>query len=120
MQVDWEQKWLLIPYDESFQLLHDDFEALPPGSVVQVHAVVPDSAVSTQTIPLAEIAALLKEFQLVFAPPAGYPPLRDCEHAIPLVLPGAAPVNIRPYHYPTAIKDEIEQQVADMLARLSE
>jgi hypothetical protein len=115
MQVDWKQKWLLIPYDGSFQLLHGNWEALPPGSVVQVHAIVPESAVCDQSLPPAEIADLLTEFQSVFAPPAGYPPPRDCEHTIPLV-PGAAAVNIRPYRYPPAIKDEIERQITEMLA----
>ena len=32
MQVDWEQKWLLIPYNGSYQLLHGEFESLPLGS----------------------------------------------------------------------------------------
>uniref|UniRef100_A0A452YJ10 Reverse transcriptase domain-containing protein n=1 Tax=Aegilops tauschii subsp. strangulata TaxID=200361 RepID=A0A452YJ10_AEGTS len=35
---------------------------------------------------------------------------------IPL-LPGAKPVNIRPYRYSPAQKDEVERQVADMLAQ---
>lgn len=82
--------------------------------MIQVHAIVPDAPVSDSPTHPPEIAALLQEFQSVFAPPTGYPPPRDCEHSIPL-LPGAAPVNIRPYRYPPAIKDEIERQIADML-----
>ena len=31
------------------------------------------------------------------------------------LIPGARPVNIRPYCYPPALRDEIEKQVADML-----
>lgn len=41
-------------------------------------------------------------------------PLRECDHQIPLV-PGAQPVNVKPYRYPPRLKDEIEKQVADML-----
>ena len=51
---------------------------------------------------------------MVFAPPTGLPPSRDCDHAIPLV-PGATPFQVRPYRYPPAIKDEIENQIAVML-----
>jgi len=61
------------------------------------------------------VTALLEEYQDVFAPPAGYPPARHCDHEIPL-LPGAAPVQVRPYRYPPAVKDEIERQVSEMLS----
>lgn len=44
----------------------------------------------------------------------GLPPQRKFDHAIPL-MPGAQPVNIRPYKYRPAQKDEIECQVAEML-----
>jgi hypothetical protein len=42
------------------------------------------------------------------------PPARPCDHSIPLV-PGAQPVQVRPYRYPPLLKDEIERQVTDML-----
>jgi hypothetical protein len=42
------------------------------------------------------------------------PPVRSCDHVIPLVS-GASPVNIRAYRYPPTLKDEIERQVRDML-----
>lgn len=50
----------------------------------------------------------------MFAPPQGYPHERAFAHEIPLVL-GASPVNVRPYRYPLAIKDEIERQISEML-----
>ena len=50
----------------------------------------------------------------MFAPPAGYPPARPFDHAIPLI-PGASPVQVRPYRYPPSVKDEIERQVTKML-----
>lgn len=107
---------MLIPYNGSYQLLHGDFESLPPGSVIQVHAVIPEvAATGNNSSYPTEIADLLQEFQSVFAPPGGYPPSRECEHTIPL-LPGAAPVSVRPYRYPPAIKDETERQISEMLA----
>lgn len=60
------------------------------------------------------LSALLQEFNSIFEAPTQLPPRRECDHAIPLV-PGASPVCIRPYRYPPAIKDEIEQQVQAML-----
>lgn len=63
-----------------------------------------------------EIEALISEFGHLFAEPRGLPPQRSFDHTIPL-LPGARPVNVRPYRYSPAQKDEIEKQVADMLAQ---
>jgi hypothetical protein len=60
------------------------------------------------------IATLLTEFPSVFSTPSALPPLRACDHVIPLVS-GATPVNIRAYRYPPTLKDEIERQVRDML-----
>lgn len=62
------------------------------------------------------MSALLHEFAAVFTPPSEYPPPRSCDHEIPLIQ-GAKPVFVRPYRYPPALKDEIEQQMSDMLAK---
>ena len=45
------------------------------------------------------IAALLKEFADVFEEPVGLPPVRDCDHSIPL-NDGIEPPRIRPYKVP--------------------
>ena len=50
----------------------------------------------------------------LFAEPSSLPPRRDADHHIPL-LPGAQPVNVRPYRYSPAQKSEIENQVKEML-----
>jgi hypothetical protein len=50
----------------------------------------------------------------VFAASSELPPRRSCDHKIPL-LPRAAPVHVRPYRYAPNLKDEIENQVNDML-----
>jgi transposase InsO family protein len=64
----------------------------------------------------ASLQQLLTEFELVFAPVSSLPPERSCDHSIPLIA-GAKPVQVRAYRYPPTLKDEIEKQVADMLAK---
>lgn len=65
-------------------------------------------------IPLS-IKQLLKEFDHLFAQPQELPPQRALDHAIPLIA-GVKPVNLQPYRYNAMQKDEIEKQVAEMLA----
>lgn len=114
MIVDWEHKWLQIPYADSTRMLQGELHELPPGSVVQLTHIFGDSSATPPADLPLEIAQLIQEFQSVFAPPTGYSPSRECEHDIPL-LPGATPVSVRPYRYPPVVKDEIEHQIADML-----
>jgi hypothetical protein len=57
---------------------------------------------------------LLAEFADLFAAPQGLPSPRQADHRIHL-LPGAAPVAVRPYRYPQLCKDEIERQCEEML-----
>lgn len=56
---------------------------------------------------------LLAAFSAVFAEPRGLPPRRARDHRIHL-MPGAAPVAVRPYRYPAAHKDELERQCRSM------
>lgn len=65
--------------------------------------VIPDS-----------IKHVLDRFQEVFQEPTVMPPVRNCDHKIPL-MEGARPVNLRPYRHTPALKDEIERQVTEML-----
>jgi hypothetical protein len=60
-----------------------------------------------QEVPALVVQALA-EFHDVFAESTELPPHRQYDHAIPL-LPNAAPVNSRPYHYCPLHKDEIER-----------
>ena len=64
--------------------------------------------------PLIDIQKLIKGYTEVFAEPKELPPVRECDHAIPLIQ-GAEPPNIRPYRMPHHQKDEIEFQVHQML-----
>ena len=114
MQVDWHNKWMIIPYGQGHSLLQGELMSLPASSIIQVTTMLSDATVARQELVLPEIAALLTEFQSIFAPPTGYPPARHCDHAIPLI-PGASPFSVRPYHYSPLLKDEIERQVTEML-----
>lgn len=83
--------------------------------LVQVCSLDASTQTSDEAIPThPAIAELLQEFQAIFEPVSSLPPSRACDHEIPLV-PGAKPVFIRPYRYPPGLKDEIEQQVQEML-----
>jgi len=57
---------------------------------------------------------LLAVFGDLFDTPSSLPPVRACDHRIHL-LPGTAPIAVRPYRYPQLLKDELERQCADML-----
>ncbi|XP_059284972.1 uncharacterized protein LOC132038306 [Lycium ferocissimum] len=61
------------------------------------------------------LSALLHQYQQIFAEPTTLPPQRGVfDHRISL-QPGAQPVNLRPYRYPSMKKDIIEKLVQDML-----
>ena len=114
MKVDWKNKWLVLPYHGSHALLQGVVPAVPEGSIVAVTAVLVVDGKAVQLDVPPEMQLLLEQFSEVFQPPSGMPPPRFCDHVIPLI-PGATPVNVRPYRYPPAIKDEIEKQVTEML-----
>jgi hypothetical protein len=59
---------------------------------------------------------LLQHHAAIFEEPQGLPPARSYDHRIHL-LPGTAPVAVRPYRYPQLQKDELEHQVTGMLAQ---
>jgi hypothetical protein len=63
----------------------------------------------------APVLKLLQQYSELFQPPTSLPPSRFYDHSIPLVE-GARPVSIRPYRFSTAMKDEIESQVQEMLS----
>jgi hypothetical protein len=115
MKVHWKHKWLSIPYNGSTSFLQGIVPHLPEEIVVHVCAIIETDQNSASEIHPA-VAAVLDDFALLFQSPTELPPERDCDHVIPLV-PSAKPVHIRPYRYPPSLKDEIEKQVADMLAK---
>lgn len=60
------------------------------------------------------IKHLLSSYGDIFEQPIGLPPIRICDHQIPFI-PGAKPVNSRPYRYPYHHKTELEKLVRDLL-----
>ncbi|XP_010418862.1 PREDICTED: uncharacterized protein LOC104704478 [Camelina sativa] len=68
-----------------------------------------------ETVTPAELQSLLEDFAQIFAEPQGLPPSREKEHTI-ILKPGAEPVSVRLFRYPEAQKEEIERQIAVMLA----
>ena len=73
---------------------------------------------SPPNLPPAEppptIKHILDQNSQVFYDPQTLPPSRSYDHSIPLI-PGALPVNARPYHYSPQHKTEIEEQVQKLL-----
>ncbi|CAO2034871.1 unnamed protein product [Urochloa humidicola] len=115
MKVHWQQKWLAIPYKSTTAILYGNRPEVPEGTMVQVCTVeiaVVDGEVEVSMPP--EVQALVQQFAELFEVPIDLPPQRSCDHAIPL-MDGAAPVQIRPYRYAPALKDEIEKQIQEML-----
>ncbi|TYK23312.1 peroxidase 64 [Cucumis melo var. makuwa] len=63
---------------------------------------------------LSMIKALLERYSDIFEMPRKLPPKRSIDHHI-LTLPEQKPINIRPYKYGHAQKEEIEKLVTEML-----
>jgi hypothetical protein len=113
MEVHWQHRWLCIPYHDRQVVLYG---CAAQATDILLH-ITPVMSFVLDTPPEAvhpAVSAILSQFHQVFAQPSSLPPVRACDHAIPLV-PGATPVNIRPYRYSPSLKDEIEQHIVKML-----
>jgi hypothetical protein len=114
MKVHWKHKWMSIPYEGATALLCADMHELPVGSMLQlcfVHIAISDSV--AVDIP-GEVQQLIGHFEELFEVPFELPPKRACDHEISLI-PGSTPVQVRPYRYAPALKEEIEKQIKEML-----
>lgn len=117
MHVHYKQKWLAIPFQGDTVVLQGQVPELSEEVVLQLCCLTDEATVkSSVSLVPAEVQALVDQFAGLFEEPSSLPPSRACDHAIPLI-PGARPVNVWPYRYPPALKDEIEKQVADMLSK---
>lgn len=129
MWIDWPKKILRFRHQEkritlkgikdkvrsceqiSAQELH---KLMDQGVLAQVVRLCPIADASpTEDMPF-EIETLLQEHESCFATPQGLPPHRSFDHKITL-MPGAQPVNVKPYRYSPQQKDEIERQIKDMI-----
>jgi hypothetical protein len=116
MQVHWQHKRLEIPYEGSTVLLQGESVEAPSKLLLQVCSLENTHDASTSAGIPAAIQSLLDEFDDLFQAPDSLPPSRQCNHSIPLI-PGSQLFYICPYHYPLALKDEIERQVQEMLSQ---
>lgn len=114
MRVHWKHRWLVIPYQGTQILLQGESDVPLQDLLIHLSMSQELPAITEDTDLHPNISTLLSRFSSVFAKPASLPPERSTDHIIPLIL-GAQPVNIRPYRYPPNLKDEIENQVAEMV-----
>lgn len=77
-------------------------------------AVEEEEITKPEGVPL-RLQKVLGQFPEVFAEPTGLPPSPENEHSI-VMKQDANPVSVRPFCYPQAQREEIEKQVAGMLA----
>ena len=73
-----------------------------------------NSSLPPPSTPPPQIQDLLTTYADLFQDPKTLPPQRVYDHTIPLV-PGAIPINSKPYHYSPNHKTEIKRQVQDLL-----
>jgi hypothetical protein len=78
-------------------------------SLLQHSKVEPDN-----TLIHPSIDVVLQELHDIFADNTTLPPIRECDHTIPL-KPDCKPPNIRPYRVPYKQKEEIEKLIKAML-----
>lgn len=83
------------------------------AQIVQLSQYQQKEDLQEQQLPQS-VLKLITQHAHLFQEPKELPPQRDCDHAIPLI-PGVKPVNVKPYRYNSAQKDEIERQVKEML-----
>jgi hypothetical protein len=131
MQTHWAQKWFSFDWEGRkcrLQGLRANTTQCAVISVEELHALYQQDSVyylvqlyfnedtnNQITVPHV-IGMVLETYATVFEEPKGLPPHRKYDHKIPL-LPGASPVNLRPYRYNPMQKTEIEKQVRELLAQ---
>lgn len=131
MQVQWKRKWLCFSYQGTSVKLQGIQDTCQPSSEFSaqqlqaldksdgiwclVHLYTVDTISDSESNPVPkEIQTLVNQFDKIFAEPTGVPPTRAYTHSIPL-LPGSQPFRLKPYRYTPFQKDEIEQQVTQLL-----
>nr|ABA96448.2 retrotransposon protein, putative, unclassified, expressed [Oryza sativa Japonica Group]BAG99806.1 unnamed protein product [Oryza sativa Japonica Group] len=129
MQVDWANKWMEFNHQGASirvqGLLSTPVQCSPVtchqlngmsrrGSLSYLVQLQPITRQEDINIP-DQVQHIIQDYKEIFQEPEGLPPRRTCDHIITLV-PGAKPINLRPYRHNPALKDEIEKQISDMLS----
>lgn len=83
--------------------------------LMKLCSMTEEDSAAPDTIPL-EIQTVIHSYSHLFVEPQTLPPHCKFDHHIPLI-PGATPINVKPYRYATQQKTEVEKQVKDMLQR---
>ncbi|KAL4339801.1 hypothetical protein GQ457_08G022490 [Hibiscus cannabinus] len=115
LRVDWMRKYSPITMDFNMMTLKfskdDQVITLQGGTSPTTLKIISGEKITTPEY----LQPLLEKYKSVFDEPNSLPPPRNHDHAITL-LPGAQPVNLRPYRFPFSQKTEVEKQISDMLA----
>src|SRR4051812_734134 len=112
MLTHWEQGWLAISHGGKQVVLYGEGSAHCTHALVELQLVRDAEPTPVALLP-PEVSAILDQFALVFAAPAGLPPHRRYDHHIPLIA-GARPISVRPYCVAPELKTWIERQVKEM------
>jgi hypothetical protein len=81
--------------------------------MMELYNMTEETPTIAEDVPPA-VQSVISKYSQLFADPKKLPPHRKFDHQIPLV-PGAAPVNVKPYRYAPHQKSEIEKQVKEMM-----
>jgi hypothetical protein len=84
------------------------------GGIAQLMHLSPVLDTKEDEVVPTSIQQVVNNFADMFQEPKELPPSRPMDHHIPLI-PGATPVNVKLYLYSPAQKDEIQQQLQEML-----
>lgn len=131
MQTHWAQKWFQFEWEGKQCRLNgltantSQCAVISEAKLQQLHeqdsvyhllqVFFTTDAKTQKTVPHI-IGMVLDAHSQVFDEPKGLPPHRKYDHTIPL-MPGASPVNLRPYRYSPLQKNEIKKQVKELLAQ---
>ena len=131
MFVDWIRKKMRFMHEGkriTIRGINANNNYCPLASSQEVHQLIQQGAVaqlivlnqaSAEALPeeIAEdIQEVLEHNKEIFQEPAQLPPSRPFDHAIPLI-PGAVPMQKKPYRYAPTQKDELEKQIQEMLQK---
>jgi hypothetical protein len=89
---------------------------LEQGAVAQLIALEDKADLTTVSVIPDSIQKIVEQHKSLFQEPTTLPPAREFDHQIPLI-PGAVPVQKKPYRYAPTQKDELEKQISEMLQK---